>query len=108
MVMYHDKFPSGKVKEIVTKSDHLAVILNINVPYLKNIEVKFDKFQKITDLDFKLIDETLECLCEDFDWENDVISCFGQYDIDEGSEKRDRSLFESAITRDDKDSDKND
>jgi len=81
MVLYYDKYPTVKVKEIVTKSDQLAVIFNINVPHVRNIEIKFEKFQKMVNLDYSLIDETLDSLCQSLDWAADPIGSFGQYDI---------------------------
>jgi hypothetical protein len=60
LVIHSGKFPRGKSKQLVTKSDHDALVLNVNVPYLAPATVKFTKQNKRYNTDYELLDSILE------------------------------------------------
>ena len=64
-----DKFPGGKKKLWITTSDHRALILQINVPYLANVKIRFSKYEKIINTDYDFIDALLFKEANSMKWE---------------------------------------
>ena len=61
MVRIHsgDRFPAGRSKHWIGKSDHKALVHVLNIPYLKPVEVSFFKTTHAYNTDFELIDAVI-------------------------------------------------
>ena len=59
LLIHHGKFPKGKSKQLITHSDHDALVHNLNVPFTKPLEINFVNFSRFLDTDYELLDAML-------------------------------------------------
>ena len=64
-------FPSGKARVWITTSDHRCLILDINVPFLTNIKIKFKNYTKVLNSDYLFIDQMLLNAAKSLKWDSE-------------------------------------
>ena len=62
-------FPKGKETLWITSSDHRALILQINVPFVQNIKVRFNNYDKTINSDYTFIDYQIFTYSNSLKWD---------------------------------------
>ena len=64
-----EKYPAGKTQLWITTSDHRALLLHVNVPFLTNVKIRFKNYDKVLNTDFKFIDILLYRAAKKLIWD---------------------------------------
>ena len=64
-----DRVPKGKTTVWVTTSDHRALLLVVNIPFLQNIKVRFKTYDRVINTSFLFIDSQLAKAATKMKWD---------------------------------------